>query len=193
MGLADPTELQQCQKVEVPEYPSPPQPLQFPSQQEKQKQQAQSAPQPESSEVAQDIKPDVKPLRRMATSFLGKLVLLHMLGAGDEEHIITRILPGTDALWEFDEDDPEDIITIDYETDASDVDDLSETSMESGDTMTKEEQQGLLANMAASHQKTAEAVDALAAHVGEMNTDQVDQAATAAMQCMSKHVEGDKS
>ena len=32
--------------------------------------------------------------------------LLHMVGAGDEEHIITKVLPGTDPLQEFDEDDP---------------------------------------------------------------------------------------
>ena len=51
--------------------------------------------------------------------------------------------------------------------------------MESADAMTKEELQGLLANVAASHQKTAEAVDAFTVHVGGMNTDQVDQAATA--------------
>ena len=39
--------------------------------------------------------------------------------------------------------------------------------MVSADTMTKEELQGLLANMAAYHQKTAEAVNALAAHAWE--------------------------
>ena len=127
LGLAVPTELQQCQKIEAPEYPPPPPPLRFPSHQEEQKQLAQSTPQP--SEVAQDIKPDIKPLRRMATSFLGKLGLLRMVGAGDEDHIITRVLPGTDTLQEFDEDDPKDIITIDHETDNSDVDDFSEASM----------------------------------------------------------------
>ena len=37
LGLAVPTELQQCQKVEAPEYPPPPLPLRFPSRQEKQK------------------------------------------------------------------------------------------------------------------------------------------------------------
>ena len=129
--------------------------------------------------MAQDIKPDVKPPRRMAMSFLGKPGLLRMVGAGDEDHIITRILPGTDPLQEFDEDDPQDIITINHETDNSDVDDLSEASMASADAITKEELQGLLANVAATHQKTAEVVDALAAHVGEMSTNQVDQASTA--------------
>ena len=51
----------------------------------------------------------------MATSYLGKLGLLRMVGAGDEDHIITRVLPGTDPLQEFDEDDPQDLITIDQE------------------------------------------------------------------------------
>ena len=73
--------------------------------------------------------------------------------------------------------------------DDSDLDDLSEASMESAGTMTKEELQGLLANMTASHQKTTEAVDALAAHMGEMNTDQVDQAAMAVVTEMG-HIRG---
>ena len=45
-----------------------------------------------------------------------------MVGAGDEDHIITRVIPGTDPLQEFDEDNPTDVITIDHETDKSDVD-----------------------------------------------------------------------
>ena len=85
-----------------------------------------------------------------------------MVGASDEEHIITRVIPGTDTLQEFDEDDPTDVITIDHETDESDVVDLSEVSMTSADAMTKEELQGLLANVAASQQKAAEAIDTLA-------------------------------
>ena len=100
-----------------------------------------------------------------------------MVGAGDEDHIITRVIPGTDPLQEFDEDDPTDMIAIDHETDESDADDLSEVSMTSADAMTKEELQGLLANIAASQQKAAEAIDTLAARVGEMTTDQVSQAA----------------
>ena len=100
-----------------------------------------------------------------------------MVGAGDEDHIITRVIPGTDPLQEFDEDDPVDVITIDHETDKSDVDDLSEVSMTSANAMTKEELQGLLANVAASQQKAAEAIDTLATRVGEMTTDQVSQAA----------------
>ena len=37
LGLAVPTELRQCQKIEVPEYPPTPPPLWFPSCQEEQK------------------------------------------------------------------------------------------------------------------------------------------------------------
>ena len=100
-----------------------------------------------------------------------------MVGAGNEDHIITQVIPGTDPLQEFDEDDPTYVITIDHETDESDADDLSEVSMTSANAMTKEELQGLLANVAASQQKAAEAIDTLAAQVGEMTTDQVNQAA----------------
>ena len=100
-----------------------------------------------------------------------------MVGAGDEEYIITRVIPGTDPLQEFDEDNPADVITIDHETDELDTDDLSEVSMTSADAMTKEELQGLLANVAASQQKAAEAIDTLATQVSEMTTDQVSQAA----------------
>ena len=69
------------------------------------------------------------------------------------------------------------MITIDHETDESDTDDLSEVSLTSADAMTKEELQGLLANVAASQQKAAEAIDTLAARVGKMTIDQVSQAA----------------
>ena len=84
-----------------------------------------------------------------------------MVGAVDEDHIITRVIPGTDPLQEFDEDDPVDVITIDHETEELDADDLSEDSMTSADAMTKEELQGLLANVATSQQKAAEAIDTL--------------------------------
>ena len=100
-----------------------------------------------------------------------------MVGVGDEDHIITTVIPGTDPLKEFDEDDPTDVITIDHETDESDADDLSEVSMTSANAMTKEELQGLLANVATSQQKAAEAIDTLVARVGEMTMDQVSQAA----------------
>ena len=115
LGLVVPTELQPRRRVEAPKYPPPPPPLRFPSWQEEQRQQQQQVqptPQPSTSEV--DIKPDVKPPQRLATTYLGRPGLLHMVGAGDEDHIITRVIPGTDPLQEFDEDDPTDVITIDH-------------------------------------------------------------------------------
>ena len=136
-----------------------------------------------------DIKPDVKPPQRLATTYLGRPGLLRMVGVGHEDHIITRVIPGTDPLQEFDEDNPTDVITIDHETDESDIDDLSGVSMTLADAMTKEELQGLLANVAASQQKAAEAIDTLAARVGEMTTDQVSQAA-ATMVTEIGHVRG---
>ena len=97
----------------------------------------------------------------LATTYLGRPGLLRMVGAGDKDHIITRVIPGMDPLQEFDEDDPTDVITIDHETDESDANDLSEVSMTLADAMTKEELQGLLANVTASQQKAAEAIDTL--------------------------------
>ena len=76
------------------------------------------------------MKPDIKPPRRLATSYLGKPGLLCMIGTGDKEHIITKVLPGTAPFQDFDKDDPAEVITIDYETDdTDDADDLSEVSM----------------------------------------------------------------
>ena len=50
-----------------------------------------------------------------------------MIGSGDEDHIITRVVPGTDPLQDFEDDDLQSqTIIIDHDTDASsDVDDLS--------------------------------------------------------------------
>ena len=92
-----------------------------------------------------------------------------MIGSGDEEHIITKVLPGTAPLQDYEEDDPSQVITIDYETDDSDdVDDLSESevSMTSAGGITKEEFQGLLGDITATHQKMAASIDALVARVG---------------------------
>ena len=180
LGLAVPTELQQLRpREEAPEYPPLPPPLRFPSQQEKQRQQEQlqAAPQPGTSE--EDIKPDVKPPRHLATTYLGKPGLLRMIGVGDDDHIITKVVPGTDPMQDFDEDDPANVIVIEHETDESDVDDLSEVSMTSADVMSSGELQGLLANLAMAQQKTAEAINALAARTGEMSTEQVGDAAAA--------------
>ena len=82
-------------------------------------------------------------------------------------------------MQDFDEDDPTNVIVIEHETDESDVDDLSEVSMMSADAMSSGELQGLLANLAAVQQKTAEAIDALAERTSEMSTEQVGDAAAA--------------
>ena len=102
-----------------------------------------------------------------------------MIDVGNDDHIITKVVPGTDPMQDFDEDDPTNVITIDHETDESDVDDLSEVSMASADVMSGEELQGLLANVAVAQQKAAEAIDALVARTGEMSTEQVGDAAAA--------------
>ena len=149
---------------------------------------AQEKPQPTLAEA--DIKLDIKPPRRLATSYLGKPRLLRMLGSGDEDHIITKVLPGMDPLQEYDEDDPTQIITIDYETDDSSVvDDLSVVSMTSAGGISKEEFQELLGDVAAQHQKMAASVDALAARVKDMTIEQVEEAAVRVTSKMG-HVRG---
>ena len=91
-----------------------------------------------------EVKPDIKP-RRLATSYLGPPGLLRMIGSGDEDHIITKVVPGTDPLQDFEDDDPSQTIVIDHDTDASsDVDDLSKVSMASAGGIGKQEFQGLL-------------------------------------------------
>ena len=87
-----------------------------------------------------------------------------MIGSVDEEHIITKVLPGMTPLQDYEEDDPSQVITINYETDNSnDVDDLSEVSMASGGGISKDKFQGLLGDIAA-----------LAAQVEDMSTEQVE-------------------
>ena len=181
LGLAIPAKLQMYQPPsEAPEYPLPPQPPRFPSRQEKARQVAQSQPSVEASVAPSklNIKPDVKPPRRLATSYLGPPGLLRMLGAGDEDHIITKVLPGTDPLQDFEEDNPSQAIVIDYETDASsDVDDLSEVSMTSARGISKQEFQGLLSDIAAQYQRMAASIDAPASRVEDMSVEQVEEAA----------------
>ena len=181
MGLAIPDQLQTYQPPpEAPEYPPPPQPPRFPSRQEKVRQAAQLQPTAEASGAPSevDIKPDVKPPRRLATSYIGPPGLLRMLGAGDEGHIIMKIIPGTDPLQDFEEDDPSQTIVLDYETDASsDMDDLSEVSMVSIRGISKQEFQGLLSDIAAQHQRMAASINALAARVKDMSVKQVEEPA----------------
>ena len=135
------------------------------------------------------MKPDVKPPRRLATTYLGQPGLLRMIGVGDDDHIITKVVPGTDPMQDFDEDDPTNVIVIDHETDELDVDDLSKVSMTLADTMNSGELQGLLTNIAVVQQKTAEAIDALGARIGEMSTEQVGDAAAAVVMEMG-HIKG---
>ena len=181
LGLAIPAQLQTYQPPpEALEYPPPPQPPRFPSRQEKAKQAAQLQATAEASGVPPkvDIKPDIKPPRRLATSYSGPPGLLRMLGAGDEDHFITKILPGADLLQDFEEDDPSQTIVIDYETDASsDMDDLSEVSMTSAGGISKQEFQGLLSDIVAQHQRMAASIDALAARVKDMLVEQMEEAA----------------
>ena len=184
LGLAVPTQLQAYPlPPEAPEYPPPPQPPQFLSRQDKER-----AAQQQSLEEA-EVKPNVKP-RRLATSYLGPPGLLRMIGSGDEDHIITRVVPGTDPMQEFEDDDPSQFIVIDHNTDASsDVDDLSEVSMASAGGIGKQEFQGLLSDIAPQHQQMAASLDALASRVKDMSVEQVEEVAER-VDSESGHVRG---
>ena len=183
LGLAVPTQLQTYPpRQEAPEYPPPPEPPRFLSRQEKEK-----AVQQQASEEA-DTKPDIKP-RRLATTYLGPPGLLRMVGTGDEEHIITRVIPGTDPLQDFEEDDPSQFIVIDDTDESSDADDLSEVSMTSAGGIGKQEFQALLSDVAAQHQRMAASLDALASRVEDMSVEQVEEAAVRVVS-ESGHVRG---
>ena len=184
LGLAVPTQLQQYPPPqEAPEYPPPPQPPRFLSRQDKER-----AAQQQSVEEA-EVKPDVKP-RRLATSYLGPPGLLRMVGSSNEEHIITRVVPGTDPMQDLEDADPSQLIVIDEDTDASsDVDDLSEVSMASASGIGKQEFQGLLSDIAAQHQRMAASLDALASRVEDMSVEQVEEAAVRVVS-ESGHVRG---
>ena len=152
------------------------------------RQEKERAAQQQASEEA-ETKPDVKP-RRLATTYLGPPGLLRMVGTGDEEHIITRVIPGTDPLQNFEEDDPSQFIVIDDDTDdSSDVDDLSEVSMTSAGGIGKQEFQALLSDVAAQHQRMAASLDALASRVEDMSVEQVEEAAVRVVS-ESGHVRG---
>ena len=151
LGLAVPTQLQEYPPPpEAPEYPPPPQPPRFLSRQDKERMAAQQQPLAEAEEV--ETKPDIKP-RRLTTLCLGPPGLLRMIGSGDEDHKITRVVPGTDQMQDFDDKDPTQTIIIDHDTDtSSDVDNLSEVSMASAGGIGKQEFQGLLSDIVAQHQ-----------------------------------------
>ena len=176
LGLAVPTQPQEYPPPPVaPEYPLPPQPPRFLSRQDKERRVAQQQPLVEAEGV--EVKPDVKS-RRLATSYLGPSGLLRMIGSGDEDHIITRVVPGTDPMQDFEDDDPTQTIIIDHDTDASsDVDDLSEVSMASAGGIGKQEFQELLSDIAVQHQRMAASLDALASRVEDMSMEQVEEAA----------------
>ena len=136
-----------------------------------------------------ETKPDVKP-RRLATTYLGPPGLLRMIRSGDEEHIITRVVPGTDPLQDFEDDDPSQFVVIDDDTDeSSDVDDLSQVSMASAGGIGKQEFQALLSDVAAQHQRMAASLDALALRVKDMSVEQVEEAAVRVVS-ESGHVRG---
>ena len=186
LGLAIPTQLQAYPPPpEAPEYLPPPQPQRFLSRQDKERMAAQQQPSAETDET----KPDVKP-RRLATSYLVPPGLLRMIGSGDEDHIITRVVPGTDPMQDFEDDDPSQFIVIDDDTDASsDVDDLSEVSMASAGGIGKQEFQGLLSDIAAQHQRMAASLDALASRFKDMSVEQVEEASLRVVS-ESGHVQG---
>ena len=178
LELAVPTELQTYQTPEAPEFPPPPPPVCFPSHQQKEKAAQEQQPAAAEGVAEMDVKPDIKPPRRLATTYLGQPGLLRMLGAGDEDHIITKIIPGTDPLQDYDKDDPSELITLDYETEeSSEVDDLSVVSMTSAGGIGKEEFMALLSDVAAQHQRMAASIDALTTWVENMSTEQVEEAA----------------
>ena len=136
---------------------------------------AQQQPLVEAEEA--EVKPDIKP-RRLAISYLGPPGLLWMIGSGNKDHIITRVVPGTDPMQDFEDDDPSQTIIIDHDTDASsDVDDLSEVSMASASSIGKQEFQGLLSDIVAQNQRMAASLDTLASRVEDMSVEQVEEAA----------------
>ena len=188
LGLVVPTQLQAYPPPpEAPEYLPPLQPPQFLSRQDKERLAAQQQSLAGTEEA--ETKPDVKP-RRLATSYLGPPGLLRMVGSGDEDHIITRVLPGTDQMQDFEDDDPSQFVVIDDDTNASsDVDDLSEVSMTSAGGIGKQEFQGLLSDIAAQHQRMAASLDALASRVEDMSVEQVEEAAVRVVS-ESGHIRG---
>ena len=113
-----------------------------------------------------------------------------MIGSGDEDHIITRVVPGMDIMQDFEDNNPSQTIIIDHDTDASsDVDDLSEVSMASASGIGKQEFQGLLSDIAAQHQRMAASLDALASRVEDMSVEQVEEVAVRVVS-ESGHVRG---
>ena len=147
------------------------------------------AAQQQPSAETEGTKLDVKP-RRLATSYLGPPGLLWMIRSGDEDHIITRVVPGMDPMQDFEDDDHSQFIVIDDNTNASsDVDHLSEVSMASAGGIGKQVFQGPLSDIVAQHQQMAASLDALASRVEDMSVEQIEEAAVRVVS-ESGHVRG---
>ena len=97
---------------------------------------------------------DVKPPRRLATSYLEQKGLLKMVGKVDEEVFVTHVQRGTDPLQRFHKDVPEEMIDLAYSTEEEieDADDLSEVSMESEGGVSADELKLLLGSISQAHQ-----------------------------------------
>ena len=101
-----------------------------------------------------------------------------MIASGDLDAIITKVIPGMDPLQDFQDDDPENLIVIDYITDdEDDVGNLSEVSMMSAGGISREELRGLLSDIVVVHQELTRATDTLAAHMNNMSPEQTEEVA----------------
>ena len=109
----------------------------------------------------------------MATSYLGKLWLLRMIGTGDKDQIITKVVPGNAPLQDCNENYPNNLIVLDYETD--EAEDLLKILMTSEGGITKDKLHGLLGDFAAAHTKVASSIDALEARVHNMTVEQAEE------------------
>ena len=94
LGLAIPTELLTYPPVKASEY-QPLAPLQFPLHQDMEHELVMEQQQ---SFEETDVKLDVKPPHWMDMYYLGKKSLLCIIGTGDEDHIITRVIQDSAPL-----------------------------------------------------------------------------------------------
>ena len=173
------------ERIEAAPLQPLPQELRFPTVEEMETaEQAEQLPAPSLPEgepvegevmVKQELE-DVKPPRRLATSYLGQRGLLKMVGKVDEEVFVTHVQCGTDPLQRFHKDVPEEMIDLAYSTEEEieDVDNLSEVSIESEGGVSADELKLLLGSISQAHQKLADTLDALNARVGDMSTMQVE-------------------
>ena len=176
------------ERIEAPPLQPLPQELRFPSVEEMETaEQAEQLPEtslPEGQSIEGEVTAkqepeDVKPPRRLATSYLGQKGLLKLVGKADEEVFVTHVQRGTDPLQEFHKDVPGEMIDLLYSTDEEieEADDLSEVSMESEGGVSADELKELLSSISQAHQKLAGTLDALNDRVGDMSTIQVEDTA----------------